>query len=108
MKFFKKELNNTKFITIFTFYILLFLGVIYLFSIKIETSGALECDSGFIGLNLETQKEAEYLIDGEGKFRETEFEENKLKNLSIKNIEGLNCKGSFSAKVPLLLLFGGI
>lgn len=102
---FFKEMKTAKFLGFLAFLSILFLGVVFVMTTKIESSGSIECDTGFIGLNIDTHIEevnkSFTLVKGSYIDKKT-----RLDNFSIKNIDGLKCKGSFSVKAPIILLGG--
>lgn len=59
-------------------------------SIPIELEGKVKCDTGFIGLSFEQNSTGD------------------IENLSLKNIDGMNCEIEYKGKIPFGKLIGGL
>lgn len=84
---------------------ILFLGVFYMITVPVETFASFECSADYIGLDLETKTIVQNYTSEYSNHNLTNFVENTLKEkLNIKDLKGLNCKGSISLKAPYLLI----
>ena len=96
----KQKLNYGHYSIIF----LAILCIVFIFfmCINVEIEGDFNCDTGFIGLDVELYNNIQNkTCDFDGNY--TCFKENlQIKYLKIKDIDGLNCRGNTKMKLPLL------
>jgi len=84
------------------FFMVFWVAVIYILLMPTQPMEVeFECNSGFIGLDFEMYNNIQNkTCDYDGNF--TCFRQASLwKDLKIKNIDGLNCKGSVKTKLPI-------
>lgn len=100
-----RELNGLIIvISCFIFLFLLGLGVILISLGSVSFKGGYECNSGFVGLDVDFKSVVQNkTCEDDGNF--TCFKKDiQMNHLKLKNIDGLNCRGNIQGKLPYLAL----
>lgn len=100
---------NKNFKSFLTLVVIVFIGIwvtimlIGLFTTKIDGGGSLECETGYIGLNIDTINDIQNYTCPNNNF--TCYKENLLlQSIKLNGIGALSCKGSYQGSLPSFLI----